>query len=359
VYVTDGGFPFQMQALAGLVGRLTVVFPEVGGSEMPEGGMPIPADNVAYEPLPWRGGARRKVAILWNHLRNLGRYRRLLQQADAVHCPVPSHVSMVPMVLALLMRKPLLVRYCGDFRRPKTLVQRWLVALMKATARRRCVSYLATGLDDQPPHPHIPWIFATSLHETDLNAPLLPAPDPPLMAWVGRLDANKGVDTLLHLISQAAAAGKPWKWLVVGDGLMRDRMAAAAAHFPLLEWHAYLPHAALMARLRSASLLLFTSRSEGFPKVILEAMAAGLPIAAFPISPLPALQKEGARIFQLPEDAQDQLSLIQAVLESPEMPEYRRRNRAIARRFSLDAWQAELQKAIERLSQRCPTASSE
>ncbi len=346
-YLTDGGFPRQMEALAALFDTLYIAFPQSTSQEGPSAGAPIRASNVQFIPLPWRGGTSR-TAILWNHIRLMPRYFRLFRMVDVVHCPLPSHVGIIPMMWALVLRKPLWVRYCGDFRRPKTTVQRALIRLMKATAHWPNVRYVATGWEDEPPHPHIPWVFATALTEDEIRQRThcaAPPHSPPTVLWVGRLEPGKGVGELVDLIRAAEQARIALRWRVIGDGSLRPTLESLHRQGKV-EWTPYLPHALLMEAFCRADLFLFTSQSEGFPKVIVEAMAAGLPIMAHPIGPLPRLRREGAAIHWLRPSVDEMVRQMAAIFTDSHYLEQAQRNHRMARRFSLELWGKAMERSL-------------
>jgi len=98
---------------------------------------------------------------------------------------------------------------------------------------------------------------------------------------IGRLDRQKGFDWLLPLLPRIFAERPGHDLLLVGDGperrpLLQQAMELGIArrvHF--LGWQ---PNVAGLLKL--ADLLLLPSRWEGMPNVLLEAMAAGLPVVS-------------------------------------------------------------------------------
>jgi starch synthase (maltosyl-transferring) len=99
---------------------------------------------------------------------------------------------------------------------------------------------------------------------------------------VGRLDVQKGLRDLMTAIEDAATDA-PELWLaVVGDGPLRGRLEAEVAANPGLSARVRLlgRRDDVPALMRAADLLVHAAHWEGMPNVVLEAMAAGLPVVA-------------------------------------------------------------------------------
>jgi len=101
----------------------------------------------------------------------------------------------------------------------------------------------------------------------------------PYAVFVGKLEQNKGTDFLLPALDRAGLA---WPLVVVGDGRQRGALEADARRrnrdVRFLGW---LDRPRVMAWLAHASLLVFPSRGpESLSRVLLEAAAIGVPIAA-------------------------------------------------------------------------------
>ena len=96
--------------------------------------------------------------------------------------------------------------------------------------------------------------------------------------FVGRLSPEKGVRTLLRAWEQLD--GKvPLK--VVGDGPLAEEVRRAAARLPGVEWLGRKGQEEVYALMGDAAFLVFPSEwYEGFPMVIAEALARGVPILA-------------------------------------------------------------------------------
>jgi glycosyltransferase involved in cell wall biosynthesis len=96
----------------------------------------------------------------------------------------------------------------------------------------------------------------------------------PIAAYVGRVAVEKNVEAFLRM---------PWQGskLVIGDGPERQRLHAK---YPAAVFAGYRFGEDLATHLAAADILVFPSRTDTFGLVNLEAMACGVPVAAFPVT---------------------------------------------------------------------------
>jgi glycosyltransferase involved in cell wall biosynthesis len=101
----------------------------------------------------------------------------------------------------------------------------------------------------------------------------------PYALYLGKLAPNKGTD---HLIDVITRADLPWPLVVAGDGPQRAAIEQAArASGRCVEFTGWVDKAVATRLLSQASLLIFPSRGpESLSRVLLEASALGVPIAA-------------------------------------------------------------------------------
>ncbi|AAV45982.1 LPS glycosyltransferase [Haloarcula marismortui ATCC 43049] len=109
-------------------------------------------------------------------------------------------------------------------------------------------------------------------------------PDKPVLLFVGRIMASKGVDDLLEAFSLLE---HDCKLIIVGP--MRDEHFKDQIHTLSddVEYRGYVEQAELDALYRRADLFVFPTRSDVFPLVTLEAMAAGTPVVSTTVGGLP------------------------------------------------------------------------
>lgn len=120
-----------------------------------------------------------------------------------------------------------------------------------------------------------------SVNDPDDEAP----PDAerePVVLGVGRFDRPKGFDLLIDAFAQIAPRRPEWRLRLVGEGPEREPLLRQAAEAGLSNRIEILPWSDdPNERFRAARIFVLPSRGEGFPNVLVEAMAAGLPAVAF------------------------------------------------------------------------------
>lgn len=96
--------------------------------------------------------------------------------------------------------------------------------------------------------------------------------------FVGRLTPEKGISTLLGAWRRI---GSDLPLQIAGDGPMAADVEQAAAREGSVTWLKWLPRAEILERMKNASVLILPSTwFEGFPMIIAEAFAVGLPVIA-------------------------------------------------------------------------------
>lgn len=146
--------------------------------------------------------------------------------------------------------------------------------------------------------------------------------------FVGRLSQEKGMDTLLaaweHLGEQASLK-------IVGDGPLAPEVAKAAKRVHGLEWVGRQPRDQVLTMMKNARALIFPSVwYEGFPMVIVEAYAVGLPVISSNLGSMSSLVDHGRTGLRFrPGDPQDLATQAKwALAHSTELDRMRREARA-------------------------------
>jgi hypothetical protein len=253
---------------------------------------------VPLSPLPHQGGWRKLKFVLW-FLQNSVTLVRELSRADAVHALVPGDIGTAGMALALALRKPLLVRHCGNWRVPSTLTERFVKRFIETNAGGRNIMF-ATGGGPSPPsgkNSAVRWIFSTSLSEEELKRNAVrrepPASGRARLAIVCRQEEAKGTGVVIESLPLLLQEFPEATLDVVGDGSALGAFQQQAERLRVSErvvFHGKVDHATVIRLLQQADVFCYpTTSSEGFPKAVLEALSCGLPVITTPVSVLPSL----------------------------------------------------------------------
>jgi glycosyltransferase involved in cell wall biosynthesis len=150
----------------------------------------------------------------------------------------------------------------------------------------------------------------------------------------GRLEHEKGFDLLLDAFQTVAATYPDWRLRIYGAGREKRDLAAQIERLGL-SGRVRLRGTSrnLDRRFAAASIFVLSSRQEGLPMVLLEAMGAGLPVVAFDCATGPAeLITPGRNGLLVP--AEDVAALAAGMCELIEDRPRRRAMGAAARRDS-------------------------
>lgn len=185
-----------------------------------------------------------------------------------------------------------------------------------------------------------------ALAQAPLDHPFFETGGPPIIVAAGRLHTQKGFDVLLRAFALARAQ-LDCRLVILGDGPERARLSAQAEQSGLgydIDMPGFCANPfALMAR---AGAFVLSSRWEGFPNALVEAMACGAPVIATDCPSGPREILEGGRIAPLvPVD--DANALAQALIATLATRPNTAASRARAQGFSVAAAARQYLDALE------------
>jgi GalNAc-alpha-(1->4)-GalNAc-alpha-(1->3)-diNAcBac-PP-undecaprenol alpha-1,4-N-acetyl-D-galactosaminyltransferase len=99
---------------------------------------------------------------------------------------------------------------------------------------------------------------------------------------MGRMVRQKGFDLLLQAFALCLERHPSWTLSLFGEGTEHQQLCALARHLGLEKQVRFEPATSEPEKvMRESDLFVLSSRYEGFPMVLLEAMASGLPVISF------------------------------------------------------------------------------
>ncbi|WP_322759303.1 glycosyltransferase family 4 protein [Frankia sp. Cr2] len=278
--------------------------PSHGDAEITEGNMGTQrADGpgVTVHPLADYRGARGYLCALPSLRRAIGRVCRDAGAASSGTCYIARMPSLVGTALVAALRVrgiPYALEVVGD---PVNMARQLLGGWAAGPARRQfarqrmdaaAVSYVTIQVlqRDYPPPPDA---FTASystvrLHESDYSTEprgqLARPPAPARLLAIGSQEHNhKGHDVLLDAVARLARHGGGITVTIVGTGRGHDVLVARARDLGIADVVTFvtvLDRPGIRAALDDADLFVLPSRTEGLPRVLLEAAARGVPAIA-------------------------------------------------------------------------------
>ena len=275
----------------------------------PESALPYDTDKVHFVPVPPAGGLtlRDKLRVLLIAPNYISTILKNISDADVIQVRSPGALGLYAMViLGLRQGKMRWTKYAGNWSEknnmpPSFAFQHW---------------WLKNGFTHGPVTVNGKWPDSSE-HIYSFKNPSLSIEDisdarrfctekqlssPIRLIFVGRLESTKGVDSCLDIIHKLRT-----KFIVnleiLGDGSELNNLKTRCTSLeiePYVTFHGWVPHDEVKRHLAEAHFILLPSASEGWPKVLSEAMAYGVVPVASNISAIPQILEETRAGFALP-----------------------------------------------------------
>lgn len=154
-----------------------------------------------------------------------------------------------------------------------------------------------------------------------LGSHLTPRPVTPIFLYIGRLvyDREKNVSEFLRALSHVKGS---WKALIIGDGPDRERLKNLAEKLEIsdhITWLGWVSEP--WTHVQAASVLVLTSKYEGFGLAMVEALSRGIPCISSdcPDGPADIIEHGKNGWFYPSGDISELARLLQTVVDDPEL----------------------------------------
>ncbi|MFD1770547.1 glycosyltransferase family 4 protein [Sphingobacterium suaedae] len=175
----------------------------------------------------------------------------------------------------------------------------------------------------------------------------------PNILFASRLVWEKNVQTLMDIYDRLERAGIPYNMIIAGDGAAKEDMER---RMPNAFFLGKLEHEELARLYASCDIFLFTSTSETYGNVVIEAMASGLPcIIADGGGSSDLIRHRHTGYKCLPKSPEDYIIYIKLLLNDPELHRVIR-NAALAQVQQLD-WKMLTDRYFEDIQQLASSPS--
>lgn len=187
------------------------------------------------------------------------------------------------------------------------------------TAAERALSHLADAIicvsSDELEHALLLGIDRAKLHlvpngvdpltdepRSDVRKRLRLESDEVCVGYVGRLEAGKAVDRLLHAFAEVRRQQPRTRLALVGAGSEEAALRSLSARLNVTEAVTFVGAADGRTLMAGFDVFAFASLYEGFPYVLLEAAQRGLPIVTTKVGGSDQIVVSGASGFVVPQD---------------------------------------------------------
>jgi glycosyltransferase involved in cell wall biosynthesis len=251
----------------------------------------------------------------------------LRRHAGAIVCQSPYEAAGTLVLARLLpssVRPRVVIDTHGDWQLAPRLYGMWVRRLLAPGSDRLAISvlrradwvrttsaWLARKVRRAGYTGPIDRTIAYSNFQLFLGSPLKSLPERPLAVFVGVLDRVKGVDTLLEAWVQIVAQISAAQLRVVGDGPQSPMLKRRAKQLGIdasVTFTGAVPRATVRSFIDDACLLVLPSYSEGFGRIIIEAMARGRPVVASKVGAIPELVEHGTTGVLVPPGNSNELA---------------------------------------------------
>ena len=271
----------------------------------------VKGDNYGYGAI-FRGGLKRVAQGVFITLWHLATYPCVLAKLrpDVIQVQASDYQAFweasLYVLMGRLLRFPVVLRVGGSFNRfwessgaPARAAIRWTLRLASVlVVQSEYWKRYVAGLGCAGPT----LVLNNFVPESLVKARTLPAPAVArFLLCCGEVPNLKGAYVLFDAVRQLAARGvSVTVTLIAVTGPLRDEIRAAGLDRHLIALD-FLPHDKALAALRRSDVFLQISSSEGFPNMLLEAMALGCAAIVTPVGAVPeVVGADGECAFIIP-----------------------------------------------------------
>ena len=275
-------------------------------------------DGVRVLPRPAYGRVKNFAARFpvsyWKQYRALKEHIALFQP-EAVLLVWPSVIAPVFYYMNLFKKIPLYMYIVGNaksifegssdysginylFARAYFSIDYLFVRKLARTARTVFVLGREAEQEFRKYTPNVQRAMTSLITQADIVNPgeRPPIKEPVTLLTVSRLSPEKGIDIAFAALDKLIEDGHDLQYIIAGDGAYRSTLEAEVMKYPRLSGRVrflgWVQGEELEELYRTADIFLFPSTSEGIPKVLLEAMAKGLPIVTTDAGGIPDVVDE-------------------------------------------------------------------
>lgn len=280
-----------------------------------------------------------------------------IKKANHIHLRSPGNMSLLAtMVLIFFPSKKKTAKYAGNWdpksKQPFTYkLQRWILSNTFLTRNMQVLVY-----GEWPnPSKNIKSFFTATYSAAEIPDSKVQIPKRDLkktvkFLFVGTLSKGKQPLYAIQLVEELVKKGKIIELELYGEGVLRKELENYIVEnelYSIITLKGNQSKEAVLKAYQNSHFLILPSKSEGWPKVVAEAMFWGcIPIVS-PVSCVPYMIENGKRGILLTEDiVQDVNSIINLLENNVESSQMREKAQKWSRQFTTDKFEEEIKKML-------------
>lgn len=280
-----GPYAREIEVWAELFERILIASP-LRRQVPPNDALAFAHPNIEMRPQAETGGDsawEKIIQLLWLplHLWKLG---SAMMEADAIHVRCPGNIGLLGALLAPLFSRRIVAKYAGQWHGNDSIpaTYRWQRSILSSWWWRFGIVTVYGEWPSQPPQ--VKPFFTSMMTASQMRVAREAATRkefqiPVRLLYSGRLVPGKGLEVLLRAVRLVQDRGLDCQLTIVGDGPEGDSLKQLAAALKLddeVTFSGAVPYDEVMAAYDRAHVLILASNSEGWPKVVAEAMCHGV-----------------------------------------------------------------------------------
>ena len=339
LWEAEGSFARYVDSLAPYFDKVILSVPVF--DRPPAAGSRVRSSNVVLAPLPYFPGPKQFYPLLPSVHRLLARW---VEQCDVINLRVPSPAAIFAFRLARAKGKRIFLLVVGDYAALRLQLgyrgikkalfaayvgfEEWALEYMT----RRALTF-ANGAALREKHEgqgaRVVETKTTTIAAEDIATRSDTCTGPAIrLLTVSRVDPRKGLRAIPAIVAGLAQNGRDVRADIVGPtigqiGEAEQQVIAADAQASgvgeRVRFLGAMPLDQLMRLYRDYDVFVLpTGPGEGIPRVLLEAMAGGLPIVTTRVSGIASLIRDGENGL-LAEGSEQLITAVRTLIESPEL----------------------------------------
>jgi len=287
---------------------------------------------------------------------------KTMKQADHIHLRCPGNIALLACFVQILFpNTPKTAKYAGNWdpkaKQPWSYrLQKWLLSNIFLTRNMQVLVYGEWPNQTKNVKPFFTATYSESEiqnSEFRIQNKLFPTPNsqlPTSFLFVGTLSKGKQPLYAVQLLEELHKKGKKVTLDLFGEGILRKELENYIGQNSLqniIRLKGNQTKETVLKAYQSSHFLILSSKSEGWPKVVAEAMFWGCVPLASPVSCVPYMLGNGSRGLLLTERLSEDINQLVTLLHHSETyQKMANEGQNWSRQFTTDKFEAEIRELL-------------